>query len=233
MNKTIQKYFFIMLAAVLLHPLVLAQTTVTFTNAAATGRNGPTQAQVNTAYDGTTLDDDVTVSSGIQSWTVPATATYTIEVWGAEGGGPPTSYPSHIPGKGARMKADFSLTQGDVLKILVGQKGSHLSYDGGGGGGTFVALSNNTALIVAGGGGGASYSGSNSDGMDAVTTTSGTAGRNGGTGGTNGNGGSSAGYAGAGGGFTGNGASGAGGYSSGGLSFLGGGGGKGRQSFAE
>ena len=212
-----------MLAGVLLHPLVFAQTTLTFTNAAATGRNGPTQAQVNTAYEGTTLDDAVTVSSGIQSWTVPATATYTIEVWGAEGGGPPTAYSTHIPGKGARMKADFSLTQGDVLKILVGQKGGIGSHDGSGGGGTFVALSNNTALIVAGGGGGASYGGSNHDGMDAVTTTSGTAGRNGGTGGTNGNGGSIAGYAGAGGGFTGNGGTGWGGYSNGGLSFVNGG----------
>ena len=199
MNKTIQKYFFIMLVACLLPSIALAQNILNFTNAAATGKTGPTQAQVNTAYDGTTLDDDVTVSSGIQSWTVPATATYTIEVWGAAGGGPPPSYPSHIPGKGARMKADFSLTQGDVLKILVGQVGGIGSHDGSGGGGTFVALSNNTALIVAGGGGGSSYSGSNNNGMDAVTTTSGTAGRNGGTGGTNGNGGSSAGYAGAGG----------------------------------
>ncbi|SVC81443.1 uncharacterized protein METZ01_LOCUS334297, partial [marine metagenome] len=207
MNKTIQKYFFIMLAAVLLHPLVLAQTTVTFTNAAATGRNGPTQAQVNTAYDGTTLDDDVTVSSGIQLWTVPATGTYTIEVWGAEGGGPPTNYTNNIPGKGARMKGDFSLDQGDVLKILVGQAGLRYTHDGTGGGGTFVALSNNTALIVAGGGGGSGYSGTYAVGMDAVTTTSGTAGSGytNNTGGTNGNGGTATAWAGNGAGFTGNG----------------------------
>ena len=70
-----------MLAAVLLPSIALAQTTVTFTNAAANGSTGPTQAQVNTAYDGTTLDDAVTINTtGIQEWTVPATGTYTIEV---------------------------------------------------------------------------------------------------------------------------------------------------------
>ena len=102
MNNTFKNYFFIMLAAVLLPSMALTQNTLTFTNAAATGRTGPTQAQVNTAYDGTTLDDAVTVSSGIQSWTVPADGTYTIEVWGAEGG-LPTNFTSNIPGKGARM----------------------------------------------------------------------------------------------------------------------------------
>ena len=185
MNKTIQKYFFIMLAAVLLHPLVLAQTTVTFTNAAATGRNGPTQAQVNTAYDGTTLDDDVTVSSGIQLWTVPATATYTIEVWGAEGGDA-TSF-TGTGGKGARMKGDFTLTQGTVLKIIVGQSGASQAYDGAGGGGSFVVTGTNTAIIIAGGGGGGS---SNTNGGEGLTGTSGgtSPGNTSGYGGTNGNG---------------------------------------------
>ena len=55
-----------MLVGYLLPSIALAQTTVTFTNAGATGKTGPTQAQVNTAYDGTSLDDAVTVSSGIQ-----------------------------------------------------------------------------------------------------------------------------------------------------------------------
>ena len=123
-----------MLAAVLLHPLVLAQTTLTFTNAAATGRYGPTQSQVNTAYDGTTLDDAVTINTqGIQEWTVPATGTYTIEVWGAQGGnGQNTTYTG---GQGARMKGDFTLSAGDVLKILVGQQGSTSAAKAGGGGG--------------------------------------------------------------------------------------------------
>ena len=79
MNNKFKNYFFIIIAGVLLHPLVLAQTTLNFTNAAATGNIGPTGSQVNTAYDGTTLDDAVTINTqGIQEWTVPATATYTI-----------------------------------------------------------------------------------------------------------------------------------------------------------
>ena len=78
MNKTIQKHFFIMLVAYLLPSIALAQTTVTFTNAGATGREGPSQSQINTAYDGTTLDDAVTVNTqGIQEWTVPASVSYT------------------------------------------------------------------------------------------------------------------------------------------------------------
>ena len=138
MNNKFKNYFFIILAAGLLPTIALAQTTVTFTNAAASGRIGPTQSQVNTAYDGTTLDDAVTVSSGIQSWTVPADGTYTIEVWGAEGGDATNGSYSGTGGKGARMKGDFTLTQGTVLKIIVGQSGTTWSHDGAGGGGSFV-----------------------------------------------------------------------------------------------
>ena len=57
-------------------------------------------------------------------------------------------------GKGARMRGDFDLTEGEKLKILVGQMGKGGYAASGGGGGTFVAKSDNTALIVAGGGGG-------------------------------------------------------------------------------
>ena len=157
MNNTFKIYFFIMMAAVLLHPLVLAQNTLTFTNAAATGRTGPTQTQVTAAYDNTTLDDAVTVSNtGIQLWTVPADGVYTIEVWGAQGGntGSSTVNEGTTPGgKGARMKGDFTLTSGTVIKILVGQQGSGNAYDGGGGGGTFVVTGTSTARSSAGGGG--------------------------------------------------------------------------------
>ena len=96
--------------------------TLTFTNCSATGNTGPTQSQVNSAYSGTSLDGDVTINTqGIQEWTVPYTATYTIEVWGAEGGDG-ASWRSTIPGKGAYMIADFSLSAGTVLKIIVGQQ---------------------------------------------------------------------------------------------------------------
>ena len=76
MNNTIQKHFFIILVTFLLPIAALAQTAMNFSNASATGKDGPTQAQVTAAYDNTTLDDAVTINTqGIQEWTVPATAT--------------------------------------------------------------------------------------------------------------------------------------------------------------
>ena len=58
-----------------------------------------------TAYAGTNLANSVTINTtGIQEWTVPASGVYTIEVWGARGGGANGSN----YGKGARMKGDFS-----------------------------------------------------------------------------------------------------------------------------
>jgi hypothetical protein len=153
----------------------------------------------------------------IRTWTVPYTGTYTIEVWGAQGG-QGTYYTQYIPGKGARMRGDFTLAAGTVLRILVGQQGVSYQYDGGGGGGSFVTYNSNTPLIVAGGGGGSSTGGS---GADAVTVTSGTAGPQGGTGGSGGGGGISAGGAGAGAGITGSGGSGS--IGTGGTSFVNGG----------
>ena len=161
--------------------------TVTFTNCSATGRYGPTQSQVNSTYtSGNSLYNAVTINTqGIQEWTVPQTGSYIIEVWGAEGGSS-TGYP-HTGGKGARMKGTFTLSQGAVLKILVGQLGDDVRCTPGGGGGTFVTYSNNSPLIIAGGGGGAS---TDYDGIDAVTSTSGTANTaNTADGGTDGNGG--------------------------------------------
>ena len=165
---------------------------VTFTNCGATENTGPTQSQVNATYtSGNSLYGAVTINTqGIQEWTVPATATYTIEAWGAEGGG-------GIGGKGARMKGDFDLTQGWVLKIVVGQMGTEETYNGsvgnagGGGGGSFVIKTpyNTTAsiLVIAGGGGG---SGSHYAGYGGITSetdsNTGSAG-NGGTPGSNGN----------------------------------------------
>ncbi|MCV6608788.1 MAG: glycine-rich protein, partial [Campylobacterales bacterium] len=107
-----------------------------FSNGGASGNEGPTQDQVNTAYSGTTLDSQVTINTqGIQEWTVPQTGTYSIKVAGARGGG---SYPSALfsdsvrNGFGAVIYATVSLTQGDVLKILVGQVGTNGSNEAGG-----------------------------------------------------------------------------------------------------
>jgi hypothetical protein len=176
----------------------------TFTNAGATGRLGPTQAQINTSYAGTSLEGEVTINAtnqGIQEWAVPAAGTYSIEVHGAEGGYP-TAY-SGISGKGARMKGEFQLNKSVVLKILVGQEGSSSTHDGTGGGGTFVSHNNNTPIIVAGGGGGGS---SSSSGGNGLTGTSGGASSDGaqGDGGTNAEGGTAPSHAASGAGFTGN-----------------------------
>lgn len=134
------------------------QSLYTFTDATIypniSGANGPSLVQV---VAGTTSTGDVSwknnssyfnVTSGIISWKVPATGTYRIEVWGARGGDATGN--QYWGGYGARMRGDFVLTVGDIIKILVGQSGGS-SY-GGGGGGTFVATNTNSPLIVAGGG---------------------------------------------------------------------------------
>jgi hypothetical protein len=203
-----------------------AGTVYNFTTCSQTGRNGPSQGNCDSNYSGTTLDGDVTVGGGIQNWTVPQTGTYTIEARGASGGGPPTSYTSNYPGKGAIMRGEFDLIAGQEIQILVGQRGTWLTHDGGGGGGTFVVNATNSTIIIAGGGGGPSYSGSYYWGTNASTGSSGTTGTYGdGAGGTNGGGGTTAagGYAGPGGGLIGNGGTAPSSGLAGGLSFINGG----------
>jgi hypothetical protein len=146
----------------------------TFSNAAATYAVGPTQSQIDTAYTGTTLEGLVTSSNGIQLWTVPHTGTYTILVKGAKGGNGNDGGSSTSGGNGASMQGDFTLTKGQVIKILVGQSGTDSTNSdtgGGGGGGTFVTLNDNTPLIIAGGGG--SYN----SGTNPVNTSSSNAGQ--------------------------------------------------------
>ncbi len=90
------------------NPNVLVET-LTFTNASVTGHTGPTQSQVNSAYSNTTLEGKVTINTqGVQEWTVPYTMTYTIEAWGAEGGGTDA-------GKGARMKVKIYILKRSMI----------------------------------------------------------------------------------------------------------------------
>jgi hypothetical protein len=132
-----------------------------FTTCSKTGRVGPSQAQCNTAYQGNNLAGQVTVTAGVQRWTVPGTGNYLIEVNGAQGA-------DNDEGFGARMIGTFALTQGQVVKIVVGQRGGRGNGpEASGGGGSFVALDNNTALVVAGGGGSRRNAGS---GIRRVTT---------------------------------------------------------------
>ena len=130
----------------------------TFTNAGATGATGPTLSQLRAAYSPTWTDytsnlaiaTQAGTSYGIQAWTVPETKQYTIEAFGAGG----------RLSAGARMKGTFSLTKGEIIRILVGQESLQMpsGYNKGGGGGTFVVRTpySTTAsiLVIAGGGGG-------------------------------------------------------------------------------
>lgn len=133
-------------------------TTHTFTNCSATGNTGPTQANCRSAYSTTWDESDAnyTVTNGIQLWTVPVSGTYRVRAIGATGGG----YSGGFYGYGASIQGEFSLTQGETLKVLVGQQGLAVSsYGQGGGGGSFVTRSNNSALVIAGGGGSMSNGG--------------------------------------------------------------------------
>jgi len=169
---------------------------LTFTNAGAVERFGPTQAQCDAAY-GTGV---VTINTqGIQEWKVPATGKYSIRTLGAEGGLNSVNSVAK-PGLGADMYGEFALVAGDVLKILVGQTGgeTNIACGGayrasGGGGGSFVTTSANIPLIVAGGGNGVGWQAFTADGPGAKVTNYGTGG------------GTAKGRAGSGGGLVGNG----------------------------
>jgi hypothetical protein len=106
-------------------------------------------------------------------------------------------------GRGARVKGKISLTQGEIITIVVGQLGVNATSNsvyGGSGGGTFVVRKQGSEpLFIAGGG--SSLAGP-TNGQDGRTTTRGGTGTFGGAGGTDGFGGrSGTGRTGGGGGF--------------------------------
>ena len=107
------------------------KTEYKFTNCSAKGRLGPTLDQCKTSYLGTNLQGKIIMNTdrqGIQIWTVPANGKYLITVAGA--GYDLTknetiklydvNYDTYY--KGAVISSLFTLNNGDVLKILVGQK---------------------------------------------------------------------------------------------------------------
>ncbi len=98
---------------------------------------------------------------GNTTFTIPGSNTETvmieIEVKGADGapymlGGNPI----FAGGEGALMKATFSVMGGDVLRIMVGEKGMRggSPAGGGGGGGSAVIINDTEVLIAAAAGGG-------------------------------------------------------------------------------
>lgn len=129
-------------------------TSVTITSN-ITGPVGPTLAQAQGFMTGTptpsnwnTNADYFSVTNGIQLWTVPKTGVYRIEAAGASGQNPSTT------NRGAVIRGDFNLVQGQRLRIVVGQSPTGT----GGAGGSFVVdavgSSNSNIYVIAGGGGG-------------------------------------------------------------------------------
>jgi hypothetical protein len=195
-----------------------AATTYSFTAASAVGASGPTQTAINTAYAGTSLSGSVTVSGGIQTWTIPSAGLYKIEVWGSSRRNNTNGVVSGTAnGFGAYQSGEFSISSGTTLKILVGQQAN---ADSSGNGGTFVATNSNVALIVAGGAGGDGPYSNSWRGFQGSNSTG------------NGNGGLGAQYGAGGGGFTSDGGNGTSEATNGkGFSFINGGGGGGQGGF--
>lgn len=135
---------------------------------------GPTLAQLQTQYSGSTFIGNTAffnvTTQGVQEFTIPKDGTYRITAVGGSGGdgagadyGSTTntrgSFTSCSGGRAASMRGDFVLTASTVLCLVVGQQGrqgtGNANCGGGGGGGSFVyKKSDNTLLIAAGGGGG-------------------------------------------------------------------------------
>ncbi|CAH3137194.1 unnamed protein product [Pocillopora meandrina] len=169
--------------------------TAVFTNLGMIGRKGPDS--IGSHYKDQDHDGQVTLSSGIQLWTVPRSGEYRIEAIGAPGGYSEDSI-IKTGGRGARMIGNFILTKDEIIHVLVGQKGrkgNSNPKNAGGGGGTFVVRENNKSLIVAGGGGGIKNMSEQHPGCDASINTTGNAGNNSplGSGGSNGHGGKTSG----------------------------------------
>ncbi|MBK7539431.1 MAG: hypothetical protein IPI49_29545, partial [Myxococcales bacterium] len=160
----------------------------------------------------------------LQQWVVPGTGTYRITAAGARGAGP-NANPSLKGGCGAEVTGEFVLQEGQVVQMLVGQKGTSSTNSAGGGGGTFVTKSG-VAMLIAGGGG--VRSGALVDGRHASLGAAGVAGSTSSSyasgfiaGGINGGGGARvASYGAGGGGWSGNGAA-DGTYGDGGFAFTG------------
>lgn len=146
-------------------------------------------------------------TGSVQTFTVPTTGNYRLELWGAQGGR--IGSDDSTGGRGAYVKGTYNVTKGTVLYLYVGGKGgdSGTSIDGynslnnnggwngggngsgsrgpGGGGATDVRTTNNTTyanrLLVAGGGGGGFTSTNDVHAGYTTNIISGAIGQNGGT----------------------------------------------------
>lgn len=138
-------------------------SSITLNNAGATGRYGPTLAQMRTRYEAQdwTQDDRFLnrIGQGIQVFTVPTTGSYTFMVVGGTRG-------NITSGVGScsrrRLTVRVTLEKGWKVYVIVGQAGSRggtintRTRASAGGGGTFVYCPeySNQPIVVAGGAGG-------------------------------------------------------------------------------
>jgi len=134
-------------------------TNATFTPGGVTGRYGPSISQARAGLTGTPAPSGWNTNTsffnmttqGIMLWTVPQTGSYTVRVVGASAGN--DNEATATVGNPGDITGTFNFTQGNVIKILVGQRGwlGDPRPGWGGGGGSFVASSTDSPLIVAGG----------------------------------------------------------------------------------
>lgn len=141
--------------------------TITFGTCSQTGPYGPILSDAISSYTAQPFSSNwlnntnlFNVVSGVQFWRVPKTGTYTIRAAGARSG--PCSY----GGLGRDISSTFSLSVGEWLRIVVGQRGEGNSgVYGGGGGASAVSVfrgGEQIPLLVVGGGAGTSSNSSQS-----------------------------------------------------------------------
>ena len=143
---------------------------IELTSCGATGAYGPSQTECDQVYGQGVVES----ADGIQELEIPYSGLYLFEVSGA----------GQFGALGAKVSGQLTFSEGDIIRVLIGQMG--LMSEACGHGGTFVASSTNVPLIVAGGGAGVSDVSNNS--TNASLSECGNDG-NLGTGGCSGNGG--------------------------------------------
>jgi uncharacterized repeat protein (TIGR02543 family) len=136
----------------------------------ATSSTGRSSYSNGGSYTNITMGDEITLyvywtvfdyqdfdyTGNVQTFIVPVSGNYKLEVWGAQGGyGYNSSYPG---GNGGYSSGTISLTKDTILYIYVGGEGtsSKTSNTGGGfnGGGHHGATSSTAITDISGGGGG-------------------------------------------------------------------------------
>lgn len=103
---------------------------------------------------------DFSYTGAVQTYTAPATGTYTLQVWGAQGGYYNADFGRG--GVGGYSIGTINLQQGDILYVYVGQQGGYTTAKG-----------NSVVTNGYNGGGGASYYGGTGGGATDVRTVGG------------------------------------------------------------